>query len=231
MHIGVCGFCEKRQSIYKDFDVLELQNTFYDFVREEWLKKLREESKDFEFTLKALQIITHKKDSPTYRRYRSSLGNMDNYGNFRDTEEVNEAMRVMLSYANILNSKIIIFQTPPSFSENDENIKNIYEFFKRYRKNNIIYGWENRGKWNSDTLKEIFESLGIIHVVDPFFSESITKEMRYFRLHGKGGYSYSYTNDDLMYLKGKVKNGDYIMFNNTNMCNDARSFRKMIHEI
>ncbi|MGC8689541.1 MAG: DUF72 domain-containing protein [Thermoplasmata archaeon] len=231
MKVGVCGFCERRSLIYRDFDAVEIQKTFYDFVREDWLKELREESGDFEFTLKALQVITHTRESPTYRRFKSKFGNPDNYGGFRETEEVNKAMEKMIDYAKILESRIIIFQSPASFSENDDNLMNITSFFRRFRDRGITYGWENRGRWSKDTLRGIFDELGIIHVVDPFYSESLTEEGRYFRLHGKGGYSYSYTMDDLSYLRNKVKKGDYIMFNNTRMCEDAKVFRKMIHEV
>lgn len=231
MKVGVCGFCESRARIYREFDAVEIQNTFYDFVNEVWLKKLRDESGDFEFTIKALQVITHTVDSPTYRRFKSNFGNPENYGGFRDTPEISGAMEKIMDYARILNSIFIVFQTPPSFSENEENRKNAIAFFRRWRNNSTIFGWENRGKWSTNTLREIVEETGIVHVVDPFKDESITKEKRYFRLHGIGGYSYSYTENDLIFLRGKVKDGDYIMFNNTHMCTDARRFREIIHEI
>ncbi|MEM4877603.1 MAG: DUF72 domain-containing protein [Thermoplasmata archaeon] len=231
MKVGTCGFCMKRSNIYKDLDVVEIQNTFYDFVNESWLKGLREEAGDFEFTFKAIQIITHKKNSKTYRRFKSIFGNKENYGNFRDNWEINNAMDKMLEYAKILNAKIMIFQTPPSFSECDENIENLMNFFKKYKMNNITYGLELRGNWKIDTLKYIYENLGIIHVVDPFYSDSVSEGLRYFRLHGKGGYSYSYTMEDFIYLKNKIKDNDYIMFNNTNMCEDAKKFKAIIHGI
>ncbi len=231
MKVGVCGFCMKRSEIYKELDAVEIQKTFYDFVDESWLKRLRDESGDFEFTIKAIQVITHGKNSTTYRRFRSSFGNMENYGGFRETDEIKNAMEKMLLYARILNSRIIIFQAPPSFSENEENLKNLMNFFVKYKSNEILYGLELRGKWSMETLKNIYETLGIIHIVDPFKSESVSEGMRYFRLHGIGGYAYSYTDEDLFILKNKVKENDYIMFNNTNMCKDAIKFRMMIHGI
>lgn len=233
MRIGTCGFCESRSRIYKDFNALELQKTFYDFVNEDWLKKLSEEAPEsFEFTVKGIQIITHRITSPTYRRFKSNFGRAENYGHFRDTEEIKNAMEKMVQYAKILGSRIIVLQSPPDFSESDENIENLRKFFKMFSKRGIIYGWEPRGKWENSTIRKIAEELGIIHVVDPFKNESTYGEFKYYRLHGKVGYSYFYDGQDLLFLKKIAMENDYVMFNNTHMCENARTFREMIkHDV
>jgi len=229
MKIGTCGFCESRMKIYNDFEVLEVQNTFYDFVKNEWLKKLRDEAPDyFEFTIKGIQVITHKIKSPTYRRFKSIFGKVENYGHFRDTDEVKEAMEKMIEYTKIIGSRIIILQSPPDFSESDENVKNIRNFFKIFKKRSIVYGWEPRGKWNNETIREIAMDFGIVHVVDPFKEQSTYGEFKYYRLHGKNNYSYNYTIDDLYYLKKITNENDYVMFNNTHMCENARTFKEMV---
>ena len=229
MKIGTCGFCESRSQYFQDFCVIELQKTFYDFVKEEWLKKLRNQSnKDFEFTFKAIQIISHNKRSPTYRRFRSIFGNPDNYGHFKPTEEVYSAMEKMIVYASILNANKIIIQAPPDFSENEENIKNLYEFFRKFSRRSVKYCLEIRGKWNENTLKTIMEEFGIVHVVDLLKNKSLNGEFKYYRLHGKTGYSYFYNEGDLIYLKQILNENDYTMFNNTHMCENAKTFQEML---
>lgn len=229
MKIGTCGFCESKRKYFQDFDVTELQNTFYDFVKEEWLKKLKIESgNNFEITFKALQIITHRIKSPTYRRFKSNFGNRENYGHFRYTNEVYSAMEKMIEYAKILGSKIIILQAPPDFSESDENLKNLNEFLGNFSGKNIRYGLELRGKWDEKTIKELIEKYDIIHIVDPFKNSSLSNDFRYYRLHGKDSYSYKYNENDLIELKKIVNSNDYVMFNNTHMCEDAKKFKEMV---
>lgn len=229
MKIGTCGFCESRSKIFKDFNAVEIQNTFYDFVNEEWLKRLRNEApEDFDLVIKGIQIITHRPNSPTYRRFKSSFGCRENYGHFKNTNEVKNAMEKMVEYANILGSKIIILQSPPDFSESDSNVENIRNFLRTFSGRGLTIGWEPRGNWNKSTIRKIAEEFNIIHVVDPFKNESLYGEFKYYRLHGKGGYSYFYNNDDLLFLKKIIGKDDYVMFNNTYMCENARTFRGMI---
>ncbi|MGC8585288.1 MAG: DUF72 domain-containing protein [Thermoplasmata archaeon] len=225
MKIGTCGFCEKHSQYYKDFDVLEIQNTFYDFVNEGWLEKLRKEAPDnFEFTIKAIQIITHPESSPTYRKFRSKFGNNSRYGFFRKTEEIYSSMEKMLEYSRILRSKIIILQAPPNFKETKENVENLHEFFSEFSDKEIILGLELRAEWDTSTIKKFTEKFGILHVTDPFRNISISDPFRYFRLHGITGYSYRYSTIDMLKLKNMVKDVDYILFNNIYMCDNAKEF-------
>ncbi len=232
MKIGTCGFCRSQEYIFKKFNVVELQNTFYDFVKDETIKKYREKApENFEFTIKAIQIITHEKNSPTYRRFKSKNFNMDNFGNFKLNADTEMAMEKMLGYAKILKSKIIIFQSPPTFHESDENKKNVFEFFRTFKSDEITFGWETRGKWSNETLKKIFSEFDMIHVVDPFKNKPVYGKFNYFRLHGINSYSYIYNDNDLKNLKSMTKENDYVLFNNVNMCDDALRFRRIFNEI
>ncbi len=232
MKIGTCGFCRSQSFIFKNLDVVELQNTFYDFVKEETLKSYRIKApENFEFTIKSIQIITHEKNSPTYRRFKSYDLNTDNFGNFRVNKDTELAMEKMFEYANILKAKIIIFQSPPSFGESENNVKNIFEFFTTFKKQGILFGWEPRGKWSDSTLLKIFSDFNIIHVVDPFKQKPIYGDFNYFRLHGIGSYNYIFTEKDLKNLKDMTKVNDYVLFNNVHMCNDALKFRGMINDL
>ncbi len=61
-------------------------------------------------------------------------------------------------------------------------------------------------------------------MVDPFKGKSTAGDFRYYRLHGIGGYNYKYSTEELSILTKIVKDGDYAMFNNTAMWNDAKRF-------
>ncbi|MBB5253401.1 DUF72 domain-containing protein [Sulfurisphaera ohwakuensis] len=229
--VGTCGFTYKH---FKYFDVLEVQQTFYDIVSESKLQKWRKmaEENNVELTIKALQVITHEYNTTTYKRMKNKLGNVDNYGFFKNTKEVEEATEITLKEAKLLNAKIIIFQSPASFKPTEENTKAVIDYFSTLNKS-FKYAWEPRGEWyyKTDLLKKVLDAVNIIHVVDPFKHESLTSE-RYFRLHGIGkgevNYSYKYTDDDLKKLKSMVRDGDYVLFNNIYSFNDALRFKEIL---
>ena len=234
LKVGTCGFTYRH---FNYFEALEVQQTFYDVVNESRLKKWKEKGKNVEFTLKALQIITHEYNSSTYKRTKNVFGNKENYGYFKPTKEVEEAYEITLKEAKILGARVIVFQTPSSFIPSDENVKNLKDFFSSADKS-FVYGWEPRGgSWYTDRILErIFQDLDIIHVVDPFKHTSLTKQ-KYYRLHGIGkgevNYSYKYTDGDLTKLANMVKGEKeaYIMFNNINAFNDALKFKKILKDL
>lgn len=239
--IGTCGFTYKH---FKYFNVLEVQETFYDFVSEEKMKKWRDLSaqNNVELTIKANQIITHTYNKITYKRMQNKIGDINNYGFFKNTKEVLHALEITLNEAKFLGSRIIIFQSPSSFKPTEENIRNLKDFFSILDKN-YIYGWEPRGEWYQkiEILSKIFSEINAIHVVDPFRNKPLDSSMiRYYRLHGIGkgevNYKYKYTDEDLNKLKEYVLNDKniksfYILFNNIYSFEDALRFKDMINKV
>jgi uncharacterized protein YecE (DUF72 family) len=72
--IGCCGFAVSQQEYFKSFKLIEIQHTFYQLPLLKTAEKWRNSApKDFEFTIKAWQLITHEPASPTYRRLREKI--------------------------------------------------------------------------------------------------------------------------------------------------------------
>ena len=229
--IGCCGYQKSKKEYFKNFSLVEIQSTFYQPPQKiETVKRWRESApKDFEFTIKAWQIITHPPSSPTYRRLKEKFGKKENYGFFQPTKEVFLAWEKMKEIAKILSAKILIFQTPSSFEQKRENIKNMEEFFKEIKRDSFILGWEPRGNWQKEVVKKICQKLNLVHVVDPFKERSLFGEINYFRLHGKGGYSYKYKKEDFKkLLKFCDKKINYVLFNNVYMFDDAKKFKTLV---
>jgi len=65
-------------------------------------------------------------------------------------------------------------------------------------------------------------------VVDPFRAESLYGRPRYYRLHGRDGYRYRYTDTDLQTLAGRCAGEVYVLFNNIAMWEDARRFAALL---
>jgi uncharacterized protein YecE (DUF72 family) len=231
--VGCCGFPTSKEKYFKEFNIVELQNTFYNIPSLESIEKLKKESleinKNFEFCLKAFQVITHKSTSPTYKKLKEKFGNPLNYGSFQPTKEVFTAWEKTKEIAKILDAKFILFQTPASFTEEEKNIKNMKEFFSSIKKEKFIFAWEARG-WSEQKRKEVCEELKLISAVDPF-KEKPFGEINYFRLHGLPGYNlkYVYSESDLKKLKSFCdKKQNYVFFNNLQMFKNAIDFKNIL---
>ncbi len=246
IYVGTCGWSVKggKKEYYKYFNVIEIQDTFYRLPKKDTVKRWRDNApQNFEFTLKAWQAITHPPTSPTWRRNNLKVGKEDfnKYGFFRPTKEVFSAWEKFREIAKILKTRIIIFQTPPSFKYSKENINNIKEFFNSIKEDNFFFGWEPRGNWyeNEKVLRNLLIDLGIIHVVDILKRKPLVQtSIYYFRLHGLGkgevNYRYKYSEKDLQELREKIfllpenKKEIYVMFNNVYMFQDALRFKEIL---
>lgn len=218
MKIGCCGFPVAMEKYFEMFEVVEVQKTFYKPPSIDTIRKWREKApEDFEFTVKAWQIITHPPSSPTYRKVNLKV---ENGGFFKPVKEVFEAWEVTREIAKVLKSKFILFQTPKSFKESEESIKNMREFFGSIERD-FIFGWEARG-WKSESVKKVCMELSLVHVVDPFDSSPVWGELRYFRIHK------NHEDEEIFSLLGKA---DYVMFNNPFMLRDAEKLKKKRDEL
>jgi len=231
--VGCCGFPVSKKKYYKEFNVVEIQQTFYQPPETSLARKWRSESpQGFEFTLKAWQLITHEPKSPTYKRLKIKIPekNKKNYGSFKWTDEVRAAWERTREIADALDARVIVFQCPPGFEPTDENKKNMISFFSNIDREGYIFAWEPRGRWRKEDIEPICKELDLVHVVDPFRATQFHGRIAYYRLHGIGGYKYKYTKEDLERLKGIVKKGKdcYFMFNNIYMFDDALEFKKLI---
>lgn len=233
LKIGCCGFPVAKEKYFKNFKVVELQQTFYQPPQINTAYKWRQQApSDFEFTLKAWQLITHTTSSPTYRRLKLKIPKDEKkyYGNFKPSDEVFLAWENTDKLACALNSKVIIFQCPVSFKPSTENLKNMKEFFKQIKRRNYLFCFEPRAEsWTEALIKFVCKDLDLVHCVDPFKMKPLFGKIRYLRLHGIGGYNYKYTNNDLGKLLDLVKTEDletYVMFNNVYMFENALKFRQ-----
>jgi uncharacterized protein YecE (DUF72 family) len=230
--IGCCGFPGGRKGYFSQFQLVEVQQTFYKMPRLETAQRWRQEAPaDFEFTLKAWQLITHPPASPTYRKADIKIpsGGEGHYGFFRPSDEVHQAWETTKKFAQTLEAKVILFQCPPSFKETPENIANMRRFFKSVKDSGYIFAWEPRGGWGEPTIKALCSELGLVHCVDPMEKESLYGEPGYLRLHGGPRYRHQHTKEELEYLKGKLGDKEtYVLFNNLNMHRDALAFQRLM---
>lgn len=230
--MGSCGARMPLADYAELLPLVEVQHTFYQppqiATLERWRKDVPD---DFQFTIKAWQLITHESRSPTYRRLRRALGpdEMEECGAFRDTPIVREAWEVTRDSALALRARCILLQCPASFTPTDEHAGNLTHFLATIDRAGIALAWEPRGAWPAELVHEICTEHDVSHVVDPFKVESVTPGRPYFRLHGRTGYRYRYEDAEMEeMLEMLPEDGDsFVLFNNISRIEDAARFREL----
>ena len=234
--VGVCGFAESQERVFRDFQILEVQQTFYQppliSTAERWRARA---PKDFVFTLKAWQLLTHVASSPTYRRLRERLSANDltRAGDFKWNPVTRMAWGRTQEIADALNAEAIVFQAPKAFLPTKQNIARLQYFFDGVDRKGRRLIFEPRGEaWSSETTRPLIRDLDLVHGVDPFIRKPVGRGLRYFRLHGRPAYHYhyEYTDDDLGCLEAMLSGGwpNRVLFNNDAMAGDARRFLQRV---
>ncbi|HEX8120063.1 MAG TPA: DUF72 domain-containing protein [Solirubrobacteraceae bacterium] len=232
VRLGLCGFTIGAAAYFREYRVVEVQQTFYEPPRDATLVTWRRRAPlRFEFTLKAWQLVTHDATSPTYRRLRRPLDETERAqaGSFRATPLVEAAWRRTLECAALLRATAILLQCPRSFRPTDENVGRLRAFCRTVdRPDGVRLLWEPRGAWPPELVATLCRELDLVHAVDPFVAETQTPELAYFRLHGITGARHVYTDDELRRLRAMVPADAYVMFNNIPRVGDARRFAALL---
>jgi uncharacterized protein YecE (DUF72 family) len=235
MKLGMCGFTIGAAAYMKQFEVVEVQQTFYDPPPPKTLERWRSNApEEFEFTMKAWQVITHFGTSRTYRRLRRPFDERAKAeaGGFRVNDTVLGAWQTTLEAARLLRATAILFQCPASFRQTPENIEAMRQFFGTIgRENGVRYLWEPRGPWADEVVLELCRDLQLIHAVDPFIRPSLSPELTYWRLHGNKSHYASYTDAELEQIHRWIppRGECYAMFNNIPRVGDVRRFRALLN--
>ena len=220
----------------REYRLVEVQQTFYEPPRDGTMRRWRALAPvDFEFTIKAWQLVTHDASSPTYRRLRSQLSDAERAaaGGFRTSPIVLRAWQRTLECAGILRATAILLQCPASFRPTEDNIERLRTFFGTVeRPSGVRILWEPRGPWPAEVVAALCRDLDLVHVVDPFVSTTVTPEQTYLRLHGITGARHVYTDAELDRLADMLPvapdHPAYVLFNNLPRIEDARRFRAML---
>uniref|UniRef100_A0A7J3V0T5 DUF72 domain-containing protein n=1 Tax=Candidatus Methanosuratincola petrocarbonis (ex Vanwonterghem et al. 2016) TaxID=1867261 RepID=A0A7J3V0T5_9CREN len=248
LKIGACGWGIRggKNAYFREFDVVELQSTFYRPVPSKTLEKYRQEAPPgFEYSVKAWQAITHPVSSPTWKKAGKmpELGDPLGLGHLRPTPENFRAWDLILDECRVLGSSFLVIQTPPSFGCNEKAKSGMIDFLSKVERSSLTLGWEPRGDWSRrpEEVGRICERLSLVHVVDPLRRlPALESEVVYFRLHGLGGdetnYKYRYTDSDLSRLASIISTFAeskkvYVMFNNISMGEDALRLKSIMKSL
>lgn len=232
IRVGLCGFTTSIAEYFETYRVVEVQHTFYQPPQRSTLLRWREQGgPDFEFTMKAWQLVTHRATSGTYKRLRMPLSDRDraDAGGFRATDIVRRGWDVTVECAAVLRATAILFQCPASFRPLPENLDAMRAFFASVtRPSGVRLMFEPRGPaWSEETSHAICDELDLVHVVDPFVNRTTTPELTYWRLHGLGDHRRPYTDAELAQLRDMIDpraRVAYVMFNEIPRVSDSMRF-------
>jgi uncharacterized protein YecE (DUF72 family) len=233
---GCCGWAGAQARYFAQFAIIEIQSTFYDPPATKVAAKWRALAPPgFVFCIKAWQLITHASTSPTYRRLPHPIvpNDRDLYGSFQDTDSVWQAWQKTAEIAQALQASVVLFQCPASFQPVRANVQNLSRFFHKVGSQPFRLAWEPRGLWPAELVHDLCAEHGLIHCVDPFVNHSVYGDRLYWRLHGRGSYSYVYSDQELRQLNAwllqrETGQSAYILFNNVAMKEDAGRFTKLL---
>jgi uncharacterized protein YecE (DUF72 family) len=233
VRLGLCGWTISQAAYVRRFRLVEVQHTFYDPPSDAVLARWRAQvPADFEFTIKAWQLVTHESGSPTYRRLRQPLPDSarGQVGAFRTTPPVLAGWRRTLECARALQASAVLLQCPRSFRPTAENVARLRAFLSQVERPAGRVLWEPRGGWPRGLLAELCAELGLVHVVDPMQDETVTPEQTYYRLHGTTGPRHVHTDAELRRLRDLVEDrpSPYVLFNNLPRTGDAERFRALL---
>jgi uncharacterized protein YecE (DUF72 family) len=237
VRVGLCGFTMAMEDYPLHFPVVEIQNTFYEPPSNHVLQRWRAVTPpSLEYTIKVWQLVTHGRNSPTYRRMKNPLPAGAQPGFFRDSAAVQEGWRRSLECARVLRATAMLFQCPASFTPNEDNVRGMRRFFERIDRPEARLLWEPRGPaWVSERALalSLCRDLDLIHVVDPFVTDPEPGHPVYWRLHGLSGPRHSYTDGELKQVTEWLQRVDasgpaYVMFNNLPRAGDARRFIRQL---
>lgn len=235
IRVGCCGWAAARDRYFAALDAIEIQQTFYDPPRIATLERWRASAPPgFAFTVKCFQLVTHERSSPTYRRLRRELPPHAVVGAFQDNEWVRAAWQETLECARALSAPVVLIQTPARFEPERENLCRLRAFASWEKPPGVRVAFEPRGpKWTAERTDALCQELGWLRAGDPFAlppPDASLQAEAYFRLHGRGGYRYEFTEDDLRQVSdwARAYPMAWVFFNNVAMWNEARRFRSLL---
>jgi len=196
------------------FRFVEVNSTFYkippiDLVKS-WRRRVPE---DFEFSVRLNRLISHvEKLNPT--------------------EKVVKAFQDCIEVAEILESKILVLETPKSFDP-IKAINRLKNLLKKVDIRDIRIAWEPRSGWPPKAVEEAIK-LKLIPITDYSIREPpYDEEIAYTRLFGKGRHNiYQFTDEDLIKIKERAERRRskkvYLSFHGIRMYLDAARLERFI---
>lgn len=204
----------------KNFDTVEINNTFYQQPKETSLKRWYEQAPEhFIYTVKANRYITH----------------------IKRLKDASEAIERFFERVNILEEKLgpVLYQLPPNLHKDLDLLGTFIELLPKDVP--AVFEFRHKSWFSQDTFSLLSQSgVGFcIHDMPGIPSPRvITGDIIYVRFHGptgkyEGNYSKSALQNWAQWLKENSKEvrGVYVYFNNDIHANAVRNARQLKEQL
>ncbi len=199
------------------FNFVEVNSTFYEIPPLKQVEKWRRiVPEDFQFTVRAHRLITHK-------------------NRLQPTKEALETFEKILRICNVLNAPIVHLQTPRSLRMDKTSIESLQNLLSTSNLGRLRVALEVRGTQSSKIPSELIKAMqehNVIHCVDLSKGETpaIKSDITYSRLFGRGRHNiYQPTDQELKEIDEKTRAGDskkvILSFHFIRMYKDAARFK------
>lgn len=162
------------------FNFVEVNCTFYEYPKESLVETWRQAAPSkFIFSIRCHHDLTHRIC-------------------FKPSNEAYEVFYKMKNYCRVLKSPYLVLETPTKYVIDQENVRDIKDFFFSTNLRDLRLVWEYRAPV-TDTVTDLLRDLNIIQAVDlsnakPAYNLDVT----YSRLFGKGKHNiYQFDDDEL----------------------------------
>lgn len=182
--VATANFPVGKKTYESKLKTVELDQFFTRFPKMETAEKWRKEAMvNFDFITCASRLITY----PTKTRAQHSRHTQKNQYSLEDTALTRQAYEKTLKLAEILKSRLVLFQFPTTFAPTPDNIKRIQTFYAKPR-GHILFVWEPPVSWPNKLVDDLSEAYRIMPVMNPLGKAKPTPNspMRYYRLGGHG---------------------------------------------
>jgi uncharacterized protein YecE (DUF72 family) len=209
---------EMRLGAYSnEFDFVEVNSTFYQILQPQTVERWRKSvPADFEFSMKCYEALTHR------------VG-------LRPVEDAFRIFGMMQSYCEILNSKILVMQMPPSLKLDEKFINQARDFFKSLDLGSLRVAFEFRvtPEKMPGSLLSMLRDFNMAHTVDLTFEEPIFEsDLLYSRIFGQPKKGNNLDSKDLNEIKKKVGETKsktvYIIGHSKRTIHDTRKIREVL---
>jgi uncharacterized protein YecE (DUF72 family) len=199
----------------KCFGFVEVNSTFYEYPSMRTVERWRRTaSKDFNFTVRCHQDLTHR------------IG-------LKPVDEAHTVLSKMVEICRILDAPFLHLLTPQTQILEDSDLRDAKDLLSTTSLKGVRLAWEIRSPLNQKHVK-LMQDFGIVHSVDLSREEpACNADTAYTRLFGKGKHNiYQFTDEELEDIDQKILSSEastaIVTFHGLRMSADAARFKRYI---
>lgn len=177
--VGCAGFSIPQTRYFREFTLLEVQDTHTGVPGEGTLRRWQREAPEgFTFTM---------------------LAPRDPAG-FSDSKEWRQQLSGVLAFGKALGVRTLVFLSPPEFGATKQNRAQLRAFFGKLPRKGLCLVWEPPAGWSKTEAAAVGADNDLVVAVDPLANTRYDHKRAYFRMPGPAGRRSRYEDGALQQL-------------------------------